>query len=418
MFKNEKAVAVLTKVYGEENLNAEQSRYEHLYSEFVKAFGEGEAEFFTSPGRTEILGNHTDHNHGKVLTGSIAMDTIAAARKNGTSRVRVISENYNQDIVIDLDNMDSTCKCQGTLSLLIGMFECFKKKGYKVEGFDAYVSTEVIGAAGVSSSASFEMLICAIVNYLSNEGKIDYVEYAKIGQYAEHEYWLKQSGLLDQMACAVGGVITIDFKEEMPKVEKLDFGYDQLGYNLIIVNTGKGHADLSEEYSSVPVEMKRAAQVMGKEVLADVDEQEFMKNLNKVREEAGDRAVMRALHFFAEQNRVDAAVKAIKEEDYDTFLQCITKSGNSSWKWLQNCYATKDEKEQAVPVALALTELFIEKAGRGYCRVHGGGFAGVIAAILPKDLTAEYVEYMIPYMGKENVYVMQTRQTGAVHMEF
>lgn len=421
MFESEKEVSVLSSVYGEENLAKEQARYEHLATKFKECFGEGEVDFFSAPGRTEILGNHTDHNHGKVLTASIAMDTIAAARKNGTSLVHVISEGYKA-ITIDLENLDSECKCKGTLSLLIGMFECAIKKGYKVEGFDAYITTEVIGAAGVSSSASFEMLICAIMNYFSNEGKIDYVEYAKIGQYAEHEYWLKQSGLLDQMACAVGGVIAIDFKEEMPKVEKVEFGYDKLGYDklgydLIIVNTGKGHADLSEEYSAVPVEMKRAAKVFGKEVLADVDEKEFMANLNKVREEAGDRAVMRALHFFAEQKRVDTAVKAIKEEDYETFLSCITKSGNSSWKWLQNCFATKDETEQAVPVALALTELFIEEEGRGYCRVHGGGFAGVIAAVLPKDLTPKYVEMMTPYMGEENIYVMQIRQTGAVHLD-
>ena len=416
MFESEKEVSVLSSVYGEENLAKEQARYEHLVTKFKENFGEGEVDFFTAPGRTEILGNHTDHNHGKVLTASIAMDTIAAARKNGTSFVHVISEGY-KPITIDLENLDSECKCKGTLSLLIGMFECAMKKGYKVEGFDAYITTEVIGAAGVSSSASFEMLICAIMNYFSNEGKIDYVEYAKIGQYAEHEYWLKQSGLLDQMACAVGGVIAIDFKEEMPKVEKVEFGYDKLGYDLIIVNIGKGHADLSEEYSAVPVEMKRAAKVFGKEVLADVDEKEFMENLNKVREEAGDRAVMRALHFFAEQKRVDTAVKAIKEEDYETFLNCITKSGNSSWKWLQNCFATKDETEQAVPVALALTELFIEEEGRGYCRVHGGGFAGVIAAVLPKDLTPKYVEMMTPYMGEENIYVMQIRQTGAVHLD-
>ena len=417
MFKSEKEAAVLKTVYGEENVEKQQKRYEHLLEGFEKNFGEGQVDFFTSPGRTEILGNHTDHNHGKVLTGSIAMDTIAAARKNGTSVVHVISEGY-APITIDLEHLDSKCKCKGTLSLLIGMFEAALKKGYKVEGFDAYIITDVIGAAGVSSSASFEMLICAIFDYFSNENKIGYVEYAKIGQYAEHEYWLKQSGLLDQMACAVGGVISINFKEDMPKVEKLDFGYDQLGYDLIIVNTGKGHADLSAEYSAVPVEMKNAAKVFGKEVLADVEEQEFMANINKVRKEAGDRAVMRALHFFGEQKRVDKAVKAIKEKDYLTFLECITKSGNSSWKWLQNCFATKDEREQAVPVALALTELFIEEKGRGYCRVHGGGFAGVIAAVLPHDLTPEYVETMTPYMGKENIYVMQIRQTGAVHMDF
>ena len=304
MFKSEKEAAVLKTVYGEENVEKQQKRYEHLLKGFEKNFGEGQVDFFTSPGRTEILGNHTDHNHGKVLTGSIAMDTIAAARKNGTSVVHVISEGY-APITIDLEHLDSKCKCKGTLSLLIGMFEAALKKGYKVEGFDAYIITDVIGAAGVSSSASFEMLICAIFDYFSNENKIGYVEYAKIGQYAEHEYWLKQSGLLDQMACAVGGVISIDFKEDMPKVEKLDFGYDQLGYDLIIVNTGKGHADLSAEYSAVPVEMKNAAKVFGKEVLADVEEQEFMANINKVRKEAGDRAVMRALHFFGEQKRVD-----------------------------------------------------------------------------------------------------------------
>ena len=416
MFESEKEVSVLSSVYGEENLAKEQARYEHLATKFKECFGEGEVDFFSAPGRTEILGNHTDHNHGKVLTASIAMDTIAAARKNGTSLVHVISEGYKA-ITIDLENLDSECKCKGTLSLLIGMFECAIKKGYKVEGFDAYITTEVIGAAGVSSSASFEMLICAIMNYFSNEGKIDYVEYAKIGQYAEHEYWLKQSGLLDQMACAVGGVIAIDFKEEMPKVEKVEFGYDKLGYDLIIVNTGKGHADLSADYSSVPNEMKKVAQFFGKEVCAEVTEQQVIDNIQEVRAFAGDRSVMRALHFFAEQKRVDTAVKAIKEEDYATFLSCITKSGNSSWKWLQNCFATKDETEQAVPVALALTELFIEEEGRGYCRVHGGGFAGVIAAVLPKDLTPKYVEMMTPYMGEENIYVMQIRQTGAVHLD-
>lgn len=417
MFQREQAAEALKNVYGEDKLQAQQERYEHLQEEFFKAFGEGQVDFFTSPGRTEILGNHTDHNHGKVLTGSIAMDTIAAARKNGTSLVHVISENYNQSLTIDLEQMDTSCKNKGTQSLLIGIFEGFQKRGFQVEGFDAYVTTDVIGAAGVSSSASFEMLICAIVDYFSNDGKMDYVDYAKIGQYAENEYWSKQSGLLDQMACAIGGVVTIDFKNETPAMEKLELSYDKLGYDLIIVNTGKGHADLSAEYSAVPVEMKKAASVLGKEVLAEVDEREFLAHLNEVRKEAGDRAVMRALHFFEENKRVDQAVKAIKEGDYTTFLECITKSGNSSWKWLQNCFNTQDETEQSVPIALALTELFIEQAGRGYCRVHGGGFAGVIAAVLPKDLTKEYVTVMTPYMGKENIYVMQIRQTGAVHMD-
>ena len=415
MFESEKEVSVLSSVYGEENLAKEQARYEHLATKFKECFGEGEVDFFSAPGRTEILGNHTDHNHGKVLTASIAMDTIAAARKNGTSLVHVISEGYKA-ITIDLENLDSECKCKGTLSLLIGMFECAIKKGYKVEGFDAYITTEVIGAAGVSSSASFEMLICAIMNYFSNEGKIDYVEYAKIGQYAEHEYWLKQSGLLDQMACAVGGVIAIDFKEEMPKVEKVEFGYDKLGYDLIIVNTGKGHADLSADYSSVPNEMKKVAQFFGKEVCAEVTEQQVIDNIQEVRAFAGDRSVMRALHFFAEQKRVDTAVKAIKEEDYETFLSCITKSGNSSWKWLQNCYVPGSE-EQGITSALALTELFIKEKGCGACRVHGGGFAGTIQAFVPLDMLDEFKTKIENVLGENMCHVLSIRPVGGYELK-
>ena len=413
MFESEKEVSVLSSVYGEENLAKEQARYEHLATKFKECFGEGEVDFFSAPGRTEILGNHTDHNHGKVLTASIAMDTIAAARKNGTSLVHVISEGYKA-ITIDLENLDSECKCKGTLSLLIGMFECAIKKGYKVEGFDAYITTEVIGAAGVSSSASFEMLICAIMNYFSNEGKIDYVEYAKIGQYAEHEYWLKQSGLLDQMACAVGGVIAIDFKEEMPKVEKVEFGYDKLGYDLIIVNTGKGHADLSADYSSVPNEMKKVAQFFGKEVCAEVTEQQVIDNIQEVRAFAGDRSVMRALHFFEENKRVEAEVAALKEGRFEDFLANITASGNSSWKWLQNCYTTASVQEQGISIALALTELFIAEKQRGACRIHGGGFAGVIMAMLPNDIVDEYIDYIEHAMGAGSAYRMSIRPYGAV----
>ena len=413
MFESEKEVSVLSSVYGEENLAKEQARYEHLVTKFKECFGEGEVDFFSAPGRTEILGNHTDHNHGKVLTASIAMDTIAAARKNGTSLVHVISEGYKA-ITIDLENLDSECKCKGTLSLLIGMFECAIKKGYKVEGFDAYITTEVIGAAGVSSSASFEMLICAIMNYFSNEGKIDYVEYAKIGQYAEHEYWLKQSGLLDQMACAVGGVIAIDFKEEMPKVEKVEFGYDKLGYDLIIVNTGKGHADLSADYSSVPNEMKKVAQFFGKEVCAEVTEQQVIDNIQEVRAFAGDRSVMRALHFFEENKRVEAEVAALKEGRFEDFLANITASGNSSWKWLQNCYTTASVQEQGISIALALTELFIAEKQRGACRIHGGGFAGVIMAMLPNDIVDEYIDYIEHAMGAGSAYRMSIRPYGAV----
>ena len=411
---SEKTDAFMHELYG--NGAAEnKARYEAVLKGFKEAFGDSEEVLlFSSPGRTEISGNHTDHNHGKVLTASIAMDTIAAARKNGTSLVHVISEGYKA-ITIDLENLDSECKCKGTLSLLIGMFECAIKKGYKVEGFDAYITTEVIGAAGVSSSASFEMLICAIMNYFSNEGKIDYVEYAKIGQYAEHEYWLKQSGLLDQMACAVGGLITIDFVEPMtPVVQKIDFDFKAQNHSLIIVQTGKGHADLSAEYSSIPEEMKKVAKYFGKDVLAQISEEKVIQHLPEIRKFAGDRAVLRALHFFEENKRVEAEVAALKEGRFNDFLENITASGNSSWKWLQNCFTTSNNAEQGITVALALTELFIAQKQRGACRVHGGGFAGVIMAMLPNDLVEEYTKYMEKCLGEGCAYNMSIRPYGAI----
>ena len=413
MFESEKEVSVLSSVYGEENLAKEQARYEHLATKFKECFGEGEVDFFSAPGRTEILGNHTDHNHGKVLTASIAMDTIAAARKNGTSLVHVISEGYKA-ITIDLENLDSECKCKGTLSLLIGMFECAIKKGYKVEGFDAYITTEVIGAAGVSSSASFEMLICAIMNYFSNEGKIDYVEYAKIGQYAEHEYWLKQSGLLDQMACAVGGPVLFDFADRNDlKYSKLDFSFGKFGHKLVIVNTGKGHADLSQEYSEIPGEMKAAAKVLGAELLHETTLENLLAHVNEIKD---DRAILRAIHFFEETSRVERAADAIGEENYQEFLKLMDESGRSSWELLQNCYCIKDCHEQKIPLVLALTQLFLNKIGGGICRVHGGGFAGVIAAVVPENEMENYVEYISQYVGRENVYPMDIRAIGAVHI--
>ena len=414
MFESEKEVSVLNRVYGEENLAKEQARYEHLVTKFKENFGEGKVDFFTAPGRTEILGNHTDHNHGKVLTASIAMDTIAAARKNGTSLVHVISEGYKA-ITIDLENLDSECKCKGTLSLLIGMFECAIKKGYKVEGFDAYVTSNVIGGAGVSSSASFEMLLCSMLNTFFNAGKMDTVAYAHIGKYSENHYWNKASGLLDQMACAVGGLITIDFLEpQAPVVEKIDFDFASQNHSLIIVNTGKGHADLSADYSSVPNEMKKVAQFFGKEVCAEIKEQDVIDHLAELRAYAGDRSVLRALHFFEENKRVEAEVKALKENRFGDFLDGITASGNSSWKWLQNCYTNSNVQEQGISIALALTEMFIAEKKRGACRIHGGGFAGVIMAMLPNDLVDEYVAYIEKAMGEGSAYRMSIRPYGAI----
>lgn len=244
---------------------------------------------------------------------------------------------------------------------------------------------------------------------------MDAVAYAHIGKYSENVYWDKASGLLDQMACAVGGLITIDFLDPAaPVVKRIDFDFATQGHSLIIVNTGKGHADLSGDYSAVPREMKKVAEFFGKEVCAQITEEEVIENLAKVREFAGDRSVLRALHFFEENKRVDSQVRALKDNRFEDFLRTITQSGDSSFKWLQNCFTNSNYQEQGIAIALALTELFIAKTKRGACRIHGGGFAGVIMAILPNDLVDEYEAYMERAMGTGNVYRMSIRPYGAI----
>ena len=416
--KSEKAVSLLKQMYGEHRVEENAKRYEMVAEGFVNEFGDKEFEFFSAPGRTEIGGNHTDHNHGKVLAGSVHLDCVAAAAANGTHAVTLISESYNQRLVIDLDDLAPTEKTTGTEPLLKGIFAGLLEKGFKVDGFDAYVTSNVIGGAGVSSSASFEMLVCVIVDALFNEGKIGVVAYAKAGQYAENKYWLKGSGLLDQLACAVGGMITIDFADiENPKIREIQCDFDEMGHDLVIINTGKGHADLSAEYSAVPNEMKKVAEYFGKEVLEQVDEEAVIENVRTIREFAGDRAVLRAFHFFEENKRVDAEVNALEAKDFDTFLRKVTESGDSSWKWLQNCYCNETPDEQSITVALALTKLYLDKIGHGVCRVHGGGFAGVIAAFLPKEYTEGFTQYIDKALGEGSAYVMHIRPQGAIKVE-
>lgn len=403
----------LEKIYGESTES--MARYESLAKNFEEQFHAKEMEFFTAPGRTEIVGNHTDHNGGKILAASISMDTIGAAYPSGTDIVTIVSEGYKSKVVIDLKVLADVPKNKGTLSLVAGMLTAAQKAGYRVGGFNAYVSTQVIAAAGVSSSASFEMLICSMLNHFFNDGKMRFIDYARIGQYAENHFWDKASGLMDQMACAVGGTILLDFsKSDDELCRQVDFSFSQIGYDLVIVNTGKGHADLSEEYSSVPQEMRHAAAAMGANLLCESDMDTLLEHLSDI---DNDRAILRAMHFYEENRRVDAAYEATKTNDAAALLKAIEESGHSSWEWLQNCYSLQNFKEQKITLTLALTKLFLEKSGRGVCRVHGGGFAGVIACILPQEETKDYVEYISRFVGKENVYPMNTRLFGAGHVE-
>ena len=402
----------LQKIYGETEKST--ARFAHLGEKFAEIYKHDHAEYFTSPGRTEIIGNHVDHNGGKVIAGSINLDTVGAAAANGTDVIHITSEGYRDEIVVDLQKLSKKNYRKGTPALVAGMMEGAQKNGFKVAGFDAYVSTNVIAAAGVSSSASFEMLICTIIDYFFNEGKMTYNDYAKIGQYAENIYWDKASGMMDQMACAVGGPVLFDFADrDNLKYSKLDFSFGKFGHRLVIVNTGKGHADLSQEYSEIPAEMKAAAKVLGVELLHESTLENLLAHVNEIED---DRAVLRAIHFFEETRRVEDAAEAIGNKEYDKFLKLMDESGNSSWELLQNCYTMKDYHEQKITRTLALTQLFLNKIHGGICRVHGGGFAGVIAAIVPEKEMDNYVEYISQYVGRENVYPMDIRAVGAAHI--
>ena len=411
--ENPDCAAVMKQLYGEK-AEENKARYVLVLDGYEKRFGAGETALFTSAGRTEICGNHTDHNHGKVLAGSINLDCVAAAGKNESSKVHIISETFGQDFCIDLNELAPSAQFAGTEDLTRGILKAFCDAGFAVGGFNAYVTSNVIASAGVSSSASYEMLICSILNELFNGGRIDVVAYAHMGKYAENVYWKKASGLMDQMACAVGGLIALDFNcPEKPVVKKLAFDFAKTGYAMIMVQTGKGHADLSEEYSSIPGEMKRVATFFGKEALAECSEEALIEALPEVRAACGDRAVMRAFHFFEENKKVDGAVKALEENDFARALAYITASGNSSWKYLQNTYVTGAVEEQSIPVALALTEIYISRTGKGACRVNGGGFAGVIQTFIPEEQAADYVAYMDRAIGAGSAHVMKIRPIGA-----
>ena len=415
LLESGKAGQLMERLYGAEGAAENQARYRSLIEKFQKTFGDQDILMFSSPGRTEISGNHTDHNHGKVLAGSINLDCVGIAAKNDSPVVHIISETFHQDITVDLNHLEPSERKAGTEDLIKGLLKGFLESGYEIGGFDALVTSNVISSAGVSSSAAFEMLLCSMINRFFNEGRMDTVAYAHIGKYAENVYWDKASGLLDQMACAVGGLITIDFVEPaVPKVEKIDFDFASQDHSLIIVQTGKGHADLSADYSSVPNEMKKVAEYFGKEVCAEITEEQVIENLQAVRKFAGDRSVMRALHFFEENRRVDAEVAALKEGRFQDFLENITASGNSSWKWLQNCYTNSNYQEQGISIALALTELFIAGKQKGACRIHGGGFAGVIMAMLPNGIVDEYVAYIEKALGEGSAYRMSIRPYGAI----
>ncbi|MCR4718709.1 MAG: galactokinase [Firmicutes bacterium] len=393
-------------------------RFQGLLDGFYETFGKCDnIRLFSAPGRTEIGGNHTDHQHGAILAGSLNLDVIAAVRLNGTNEVCIKSEGFPKDTV-SLDDLERSEAEYGQASGLIrGVLACFKNKGYKLCGFDAYTTSNVLKGSGMSSSAAFEILTATIVNGLFANNEVSFDEMAKIGQYAENVYFGKPCGLLDQMAVAAGGIISVDFADnENPIVEKLNFDFSKTGYALCIIDTGADHANLTDEYAAITVEMKAVAQYFGKDFLNDVPKDEFIKNLKNVREAVGnDRAVMRAMHYFNETERAKKEALALKKGDFDEFLRLVNESGRSSYMYLQNVYAVKEPKSQAVSLALALCDELL--SGKGAFRVHGGGFAGTVQAFVPSDMLENFKAGIENVFGEGMCHILSIRNAGGVEIK-
>lgn len=407
----------LKKVYiTDEEAEKQAERYISLAKDFDGVFGNREdIRFFSAPGRTEVGGNHTDHNHGRVLAAGINLDAVAIASKNDENIVRVKSRGYNMDTV-DLSDLSIDDGDTGHSNALVrGMCDGFVKRGYKIGGFDACTISSVLSGSGLSSSAAFEVLVGTCLNYLYNDGKVDAVTIAQIAQYAENVHFGKPCGLMDQMASSVGGFITIDFKDpENPVIEKVDFDFASCGHALCIVDTKGNHSDLTDEYAAIRTEMEVVASYFGKNVLRETDEAEFYKNIPEIREKFGDRAVLRAIHFFGDNARVVSEVEALRNGNFDEFKRLICESGASSYMYNQNVYSVKKPNEQPVALGLAVSEQVLKE--KGAYRVHGGGFAGTMQAFVPKELLSTYKNAVESVFGEGSCYVLLIRPLGGTEV--
>jgi len=406
----------LTDIYGDnEKVPYQMQRYADAIELFEKYYGESDIFVFSAPGRSEIGGNHTDHQHGEVLAASINLDAIGIVRKMDDNIVKVRSDEY-PEAVIDLMDISIKEEEKGTtLSLIKGVLAGFVEQGLSVGGFCAYITSDVLIGAGLSSSAAFEVLIGTILSGLYNDMKVSPILIARIGQYAENVYFGKPCGLMDQMASSVGSLVHIDFNNpKEPMVEKVDCNIEAYGYSLCITDTKGSHADLTDEYAAIPDEMKEVASFFGKEVLRDVTTKDILSNIDRVRDISGDRSVLRALHFINENARVGKEVEALKSKDILTFMNLIKDSGDSSYKYLQNVYSNRDVEHQNVSLALLLSEMFLDK--NGVCRVHGGGFAGTIQAFVKTDEVEAYQRYMNEVFGEGACTAMQIRKYGGIRV--
>lgn len=380
---------------------------------FRETFGEMPERYFSAPGRTEIGGNHTDHQRGRVLAAAVNLDTLAAVRKNGREEICILSQGYPM-AVVRLDALTpQESEINTTPALIRGVAARFREMGCPVSGFDAYCISTVLPGSGLSSSAAFEVLVGTIINHLFFSGKVSQPEIAQIGQYAENVFFGKPCGLMDQTASAVGNLVTIDFlNKEAPVIRPVDFDFSTCGHKLCIIDTRASHADLTDEYAAIPGEIKTVCAYFGKEVLTEIEEAEFYAAIPALRERCGDRAVMRCIHFYGDNARVPQQVAALEEGNFDRFLELVTQSGESSWMYLQNVIPAGYKEHQDVAIALALCRHYLQ--GKGAYRVHGGGFAGTVQAFVPVELLDAFRAGIDGALGAGACHVLSIRPQGGV----
>ncbi len=408
------------ELYGTDTmvLKEQAGRYASLMSEFEKTYGADDVQLFSSPGRTEIGGNHTDHNYGRVLAGAVNLDIIAVGAKNGTNTVRIKSAGYPEFQVELTDFQPKEAEYYTSTSLVKGIAAKMKENGYEIGGFDACIEGRVPKGSGLSSSASFEVLVGTILNELFNDGKMSAVENAIVGQWSENNYFGKPCGLMDQTACSVGGLITIDFKDPAnPIVKEVDFDFVSTGFALVITDVGGGHDDPASqaEYASLPTEMKSVATVLGAKVLREVTLEQIVDKIPEIRKKTGDRAILRAYHFQGDNQRVVDQVTALENNDFQAFLQMVVESGYSSYMYNQNIFDVVHKDEQVVSLALALSEMILK--GTGAWRVHGGGFGGTIQAFVPQEKLDEYVNTLEHVYGEGTCHKLFIRARGSIKLD-
>lgn len=406
----------LQEVYGDsQDVSIIKDRITNLVKGYTELFEGEEIEIFSAPGRTEIGGNHTDHQQGCVVAGSITLDILACVSKTNSNIIRIKSQGHLlSEIDISIDTPQEE-EINTSKSLIRGIAAAIKSRGYKIGGFEAYMTSNVPKGSGLSSSAAFEVMVGVIIDHLYCKEELGSVEIAKIGQFAENKFFKKPCGLMDQMASAVGGIILIDFKEPKdPIITKVNYDFIEKGYALCIVDTGGDHANLTDEYAEIPNEMKAVAKVLGGDVLSDSSYECLIENIKEVREKTNDRAILRAIHYYKDSERAEKEAKLLQEDEFEEFLKVLNESGRSSYMYLQNVSCSGTPKQQPVSVVLAMCDAILQ--GRGGYRVHGGGFAGTIQAFVPLDILEEFKNKIEALLGEEKCHILSIRPTGGTYL--